>query len=97
MVLTNASKAATDSKFPANLDQAAGSALSWQTLGLVDLAQHSISWLRNSGSRETGNETGPKVDNGVGRRTRSFLVDDTINRFGNLLINHEFCHRIRNP
>src|ERR1700694_4048315 len=62
---TDTSIATAEAKLLGNLDQTASSALSRQTFGLVNLAQHGISRLRYNGCGKTGNKTRAKIDGGL--------------------------------
>ena len=53
--------------------------------------------VRQDGSGETGDETGTKVNGGVGGRGRLGLVDTAVDGLGNLLVHDELGHGVRNP
>lgn len=46
--------------------QSADGGLAWSALGLVDLGQESVGWLRDEGGGETGNDTTSQVERGDG-------------------------------
>jgi hypothetical protein len=72
-------------------------ALTGETLGLVDLGQHSISGLRNDGSSETSNEAGSQVDTGLGAIRQLGLVKASKNGLGDLFINNKLGHCVGHP
>ena len=80
-----------------DLDQTAGGAFSWETLGLVDLAQHGISGLGNESSSETGNETRTKVNGGLEPIGSGLFVHSLVDGFGNLLVDDELGHGVWDP
>jgi hypothetical protein len=86
-------EAATKTKLLRDLDESAGGALTWETLGLVDLAEHSIGGLRDDSGGETGDQAGAKVDSGVHGVGRSGLVDKVlVDGFGDLFVDNELGH-----
>jgi hypothetical protein len=94
---TNTSIRATETELAGNLDQTAGGALSWQTLGLVDLAQHGVSRLGDEGGGETGNETRSQIDGGSHAGGDGILVELLVGELGDLLVDDELGHGVWNP
>ena len=95
---TNTAVRATETKLLGDLDETAGGALSWETLGLVDLGKHGVGGLRDERGRETGNETGAEVDGGVHAARDGVLVDDVlVDVLGDLLVHHELGHGVGDP
>ena len=91
------SEGATDTKLAGNLDKTRDSALTGETLGLVDLGQHSVSGLRDDGSRETSQETSSQIDTGLGSVRQLGLVKVSEDRFGELLVCDELGDSVGHP
>jgi hypothetical protein len=94
---TDTSEGSTETKLLSDLDQTAGGSLSWKALGLVDLAEHSVGWLRHDSGSHTGNQTGAQVNGGLGWSRRGALVDTLVDGLGDLLVDDELGHGIWNP
>lgn len=92
---TNTTVATTETEFLGDLDQSASGALTGETLGLVDLGQHSIGGLRDNGGSETGNQTRTQVDDSLGSIRGSVLVDRSVDGLGDLLVDDELGHGVR--
>lgn len=88
---------ATEAKLLADLEQTGHGTLTRGALGLVDLAQHGVSGLRNESGGETGDETGAQVDTGLGAVGGGLLVDGAVDALGNLLEDDELGHGVRDP
>lgn len=88
---------ATQTKLLSDLDQTAGGTLTGQTLGLVDLGKHGVGGLGNNGGGETGNQTGAQVDGGLHAIGHVLLGEFAENSLGNLLVDHELGHGVRDP
>lgn len=63
-------------------------------LGLVDLGEHSISWLGDNGSGETSGQTGGQVDTGLGEIGGGGLVNNSVDGLGDLLEDDELGHGV---
>ncbi len=94
---TNTSVGTLKTKLLSNLDQTAGGSLSWETLCLVDLAQHGIGRLRDERSSKTSNETGAEVDGGLQSIRSGRLVQLLPGELSNLLVDDELSHGIWDP
>jgi hypothetical protein len=90
-------KRSAESKLSRNLDKTGDDALTRQALCLIDLGQHSISWLRNNCSGETSDKTRSQVDSSLGAIRQSRLVQLGEDGFGDLLESNKLCHSIRDP
>lgn len=91
------SVAATEAELLADLGKAGDGALTRETLGLVDLAQHGISGLGDDGGGKTGNETGSEVDGGLGAVGHGVLVEGAQDGLGDLLEDDELGHGVGDP
>lgn len=81
-----------------DLDEAAGGALTRESLGLVDLGKHGVGGLGNEGGGETGNETGTEVDGSVHATGGGGLVNVVgVDGLGDLLVDHELGHGVGDP
>jgi hypothetical protein len=87
----------TKTKLLGDLDQTGSGALTGCALGLVDLGEHGVGGLRNESGSETGDETGTKVDGGLGTRGGSGFVDALVDGLGDLLVNDELGHGVGDP
>ena len=95
---TDTTEAATETELGADLDQTGDGSLSGKTLGLVDLGKHGIGGLGDDGGGETSDETGTKVNGGLGTGGSGLLVDERlVNLLANLLVDDELGHGVRNP
>ena len=88
--------AAAETELLGDLDQAAGGALSGQTLGLVDLGKHGVGGLRDDGGGETGEETGTQVVEGLHAGGSLVLVDNAVDGLVDLLEDTELGHGVGN-
>jgi len=94
---TDTGIAATETKLLGDLDQAGGSALTGETLGLVDLGKHGVCRLRYNGGGKASDETRSQVDNSLCSISGSLLVDKAlVDTFDDLLVDHELGHGVRN-
>lgn len=93
----NTGERATETELTSNLHKTGDSALSGETLGLVDLGKHGIGGLGDDGSSESSNETGAKVNGGLHAAGGLALVDGAVDHLGNLLEDDELGHGVRNP
>ena len=80
-----------------DLDKTAGRALTGQTLGLVNLRQHSIGGLGNDGGSETSHQTRTQVDGSLHAIRQSVLGVYTVDSLGDLLVDDELGHGVRDP
>lgn len=94
---TNTTKAALESEFLGNLDQAGDGSFTWKALGLVDLAKHSIGRLGDNSSGETSDKTRAQVDRSLGTIGEGLLVELAVHSFRDSLENDELGHGVRNP
>lgn len=93
---TNTGERATDTELLTDLDETGDGTLSWETLGLVDLAEHGVGWLGNNGSGNTSNETRAQVNGGLGSGGGSGLVDALVDGLSDLLVDDELGHGVWN-
>lgn len=93
----NTTVRATETEFLGDLDQAGGGALTGSALGLVDLGEHGVGGLGDDGGGETGDETGAQVDGGLEAVGGGLLVEGLPDGLGNLLVDDELGHSVRNP
>jgi hypothetical protein len=91
---TNAGERSAETKLPANLDQTAGSTLTREALGLVDLAKHGIGRLRDDSGRETSHQTGAQVDDGLHAVAHVLLGVLPVDGLGDLLVDDELGHGV---
>jgi hypothetical protein len=92
---TNTGVRTTETKLLTDLDETRDSALTGETLGLVDLGKHGVGGLRNNGGGETGNQTRAKVGNSlhtVGEVLLRELAEDSLR---DLLVDDELGHGVR--
>ena len=75
-----------------DLDQPAGGALSWESLGLVDLAEHGVGGLGDDGGGEPGDEAGAEIDKCLHAVGGFGLIDALVDCFGNFFVDDEFGH-----
>lgn len=94
---TNTGVRSAQAQFLCNLDEAGGGALTWCSLGLVDLAEHGVGGLGDEGCGETGNETGAEVDGGLHAGRGGGLVDALVDGLGDLLVDDELGHGVWDP
>lgn len=90
------SERSRDTELLADLDETGGGALTGETLGLVDLGEHSIGGLRNNGGGETSNQTGTKVNSCLQTVGQAVLGVDTEDSLRDLLEDDELGHGVRN-
>lgn len=88
---------ATEAELLGDLDQTAGGALTGGTLGLVDLGQHSVGGLRDDGSGETGNQARAQVNTSLHALGHVLLGEGAVDSLGDLLVDDELGHGVRNP
>lgn len=93
----NTSVTAADTELLTDLDQTGGVALTRETLGLVDLAQHGVSGLGDKGSGETSNETRSKVNSGLGAVGGGVTVNGVVDSLSDLLVDDELGHGVGDP
>lgn len=81
-----------------DLDKTAGGGLTRESLGLVDLAQKSVSRLGDESSGETGEDTGAKVEtgDGTGGELALVLAGSLDCVLENDLVHGELGHGVRN-
>jgi hypothetical protein len=92
------SERTTDTKLSTNLDETAEHTLTRETLGLVDLGQHSISGLGDNGSSETSKETRAEIDTGLGTvGQRGLAAEAVVDGLGELLESNELGHGVGDP
>jgi hypothetical protein len=94
---TKTSERSTETELASNLEETAGGALTWETLGLVDLGQHGIGWLGDDGGSKTGNETRAEIDGSVGGRAGGSLVNGLVKGLGDLFVDDELGHGVWDP
>ena len=88
---------ATDTELLTDLDETGDSALSGETLGLVDLGEHCVSGLGDDGGGETGDKTGAQVDGGLATGGEGVLVDGLVDGLRDLLEDDELGHGVGDP
>ena len=92
---TNTSIATAETKFLGDLNQSRSGALTGKTFGLVDFGKHGVGGLGDQGSGETGDQARSQVDDGLGSIRSSVLVDGAVDLLGNLFIDDELGHGVR--
>jgi len=93
----NARVRATETELLADLDKARDSALTGETLGLVDLGEHSVGRLGDNGGSETSNQTRAQADDGLGAIGQRVLVNKSVDSLSDLLVDDELGNGVRNP
>lgn len=93
----NTSVAATEAKLLGDLHETGEVALTRSTLGLVDLAEHSVGGLGDKGGGETGNETRAKVDASLSTVGNGVLVHGAEDSLGDTLEDDELGHGVGDP
>lgn len=91
------SEGTTETKLTSDLDKPGDGALTGQTLGLVDLGQHSISRLRDNGSSEASEKARSQVNTGLGTTRQLGLVKASEESLGNLFESDKLGHCVGNP
>lgn len=94
---TNTSVATSETKLLTNLDKTGDGTLTRSAGGLVDLGKHSVGGLRDNGGGETGDQTGAKVNGGLGAVGESVLVEVAVDSFRDLLEDDKLGHGVGDP
>lgn len=94
---TDASVTAAEAEVLGDLDETGGVALARGTLGLVDLAEHSVGRLGDDGGGETGNQTSGKVNTGLGAIREVLAVHRVEDRLGGTLEHDKLGHGVGDP
>lgn len=94
---TNTGVRAAEAELLGDLDQTGGGTLTRGALGLVDLGEHGVGGLGDDGGSETSNQTGAKVDGSLSGVGQGALVNALVDGLGDLLVDDELGHGVRNP
>ena len=94
---TNTSVATAEAKLLTDLSETGDGTLTRSARGLVDLGKHSVGGLRDNGGGETGDQTGAKVDGGLGAVGESVLVEVAVDSLRDLLEDDELGHGVGDP
>lgn len=94
---TNTSVATAETELLTDLGETRDGTLTRSARGLVDLGKHSVGGLRDNGGSETGNQTGAKVDGGLGAVGESVLVEVAVDSLRDLLEDDELGHGVGDP
>ena len=94
---TNTSVATGETELLTDLGETADGTLTRSARGLVDLGKHSVGGLRDDSGSETGDQTGAKVDGGLGAVGESVLVEVAVDSFRDLLEDDKLGHGVGDP
>ncbi|KAH3659904.1 hypothetical protein OGATHE_005949 [Ogataea polymorpha] len=88
----------SNTQLAGQLGQQTNGRLSWGLLGLVDLGQQSVGWLRDNCGHTSGNNTSTEVDtsDSSGRQLVLWSGDERVDGLGGSLVGQELSNVVRN-